>query len=882
MIGRTISHYRILDKLGEGGMGVVYKAEDTKLDRIVALKFLSPRATGDAEDQDRFIHEAKAAAALGHPNICTIFEIGEHEGQPFIAMECVEGESLRARVRSGPLALDEALGIAIQIAAGLQKAHEKEIVHRDIKSANILITTDGQAKIMDFGLAKSRSRTTLTETGTTLGTVAYMSPEQARGEDVDGRTDIWSLGVVLYEMLSGRLPFPGDHEPAVVYSILNEDPAPLTGLRTGIPMELEGAVGRCLEKDPGERYQTAGDLAAKLRHIRRTLADAPTCTRAATAAKTPERARHRWPAIGIGVAALVVAVLAVWLRPHHLLSPSDTETADERRMLVVLPFHNLGPPEDEYFADGTTDAVTARLAGIRELGVIARQSAIQYKGRAKNIPEIGEELGVEYALEGTIQRERIAEGTTRVRIIPQLIRVSDGVHVWAATYDEDMESVFRLQTEIAEKVAMALDIALFAPDKRAIGGRLTENMEAYDYFLRGNEHFVSRLFQSDTEAGIRMFERAIELDSTFAAAWARLSMTHIWHYWTRYELDAIPKAREAAAVALRLDPDLPETQIALGYLSYYADRDYEKALTYFEEAQAARPSHAEAILAMGWIYRRLGRWDEAIAQAQKALEINPRHYPLLADALGNTFTHLRRYPEAMLYYNRAVSLEPHAAFAYTGMAWVHLLAEGNKEKAGRVIRDALERISMEEWIQEFLAGSLFLITIVPEAHEAMNARLRLADLDLTSRLDSMLCYVARARLAEAAGREVSAKAYYDTSLTRITPLVESSHGLPSSPTLHGIRGLIYAGLGRKNEAIHDGETAAEAVPLALDAMEGASHLEVLSRIYARAGEHEKAIDLIEQLLQVPSYTSIPLYRVDPAWDSLRDNPRFRRLLEEER
>jgi len=376
-----------------------------------------------------------------------------------------------------------------------------------------------------------------------------------------------------------------------------------------------------------------------------------------------------------------------------------------------------------------------------------------------------------------------------------------------------------------------------------------------------------------------MFEKAVELDSTFAAAWARLSMTHIWHYWTRYEVEAIPKAKEAAAIAFRLDPDLPETQIALGYLSYYAERDYEKALTYFEAAQEARPSHAEAIMAMGWVYRRMGRWDDALAQFRKALELNPKHYPLLADGFGNTYTHLRRYPEAMLFYNRAMSITPAAPFTYTGMAWVHLLQEGSKEKAGRAIRDGLARCSTEDWLQDFLAGSLFLISILPEAHEGLNARLRLAELEFGTRLDTTLCYVAKARLADAVGEELSAKACYDTALTLVTPLVEGSHGLPSSASLHEIRALIHAGLGHKKEAVRGGETAVQIVPATLDAMEGPSYQEVLARIYACTGEHDKAIDLIDRLLRVPSYTSVHLYRVDPAWDPLRENPRFRRLME---
>ena len=309
MIGKTISHYKILAELGRGGMGVVYKAEDTKLKRTVALKFLPPALTGDPDAKERFVHEARAASILDHPNICTIHEINETEdGQVYIAMACYEGETLKEKTARGPLKLEEALDIASHIAQGLAKAHNQGIVHRDIKPANIFLTADGQVKIMDFGLAKSRGQTRLTKTDTTLGTFAYMSPEQARGEDVDPRTDLWSLGVVLHEMIAGRLPFKGDYEQAVIYSILNEDPEPLTAVRTGVPMELERIVGRCLQKNPALRYQTAADFAADLRVLKQT-SEAPSTVSRMTDAPGIPRGTGRWIWISLTVAALAAAAL---------------------------------------------------------------------------------------------------------------------------------------------------------------------------------------------------------------------------------------------------------------------------------------------------------------------------------------------------------------------------------------------------------------------------------------------------------------------------------------------------------------------------------------------------------------------------------------------
>ncbi|MGD8415019.1 MAG: serine/threonine-protein kinase, partial [Candidatus Latescibacterota bacterium] len=371
MIGKTISHYKILEKLGEGGMGVVYKAGDTKLKRTVALKFLSHQAVGTEEDKSRFVHEAQAAAALNHPNICTVYEIGQHEGRPFIAMEYVEGESLRARIASGPLPLNEGVRIALEIAEGLQEAHHKGIVHRDVKSSNIMIATNGRVKIMDFGLAKSPEKSDLTKNGTTLGTVAYMSPEQARGEAADQRSDIWSLGVVMYEMIAGSLPFKGAHDQAIVYSILNEDPPPLTNIRSGVPMDLERTVDKCLAKDSAARYQNIADLIVDLRRL---AWSEPGVTKTTVTAGTPMPGRNQVVHRVLGTAVVVVLLATIAILIYPRLSGKPEVRVSSLPKVAVLFFENLGPPDDEYFANGITDAITARLSAIHGLGVISRQS----------------------------------------------------------------------------------------------------------------------------------------------------------------------------------------------------------------------------------------------------------------------------------------------------------------------------------------------------------------------------------------------------------------------------------------------------------------------------------------------------------------------------
>ncbi|MEJ2720137.1 MAG: protein kinase, partial [bacterium] len=640
MIGQTIYHYKILEKLGEGGMGVVYRAEDTKLKRTVALKFISPRAVGSEEDKTRFIHEAQAAAALNHPNICTVHEIDEYEDRPFIAMEFIEGRSLKAKIESGPLRLREAVDMAVEIAEGLRSAHQRNIVHRDVKSANVMITPDGKAKIMDFGLAKAPGRTQLTREGTTLGTIAYMSPEQSRGEVVDARSDVWSLGVVLYEMATGRLPFEGDHEQAIMYSVINEEPKPLTGVRSDVPMELERIVGKCLEKQPSRRYQDVDDLLVDLRRLRTELAE----PQRAGVARARSRAKHKRAGWMFGGAAAIVLIVVFFLvvYPRYFGSAPD-EANPGMKKLAVLFFENLGPTEDDYFADGITDAITARLIGLHGLGVISRQSTIQYKGSDKSLRAIGEELGVNYILEGTIQRERPGDPASRIRIIPQLISVSDDIHLWADTYDEDMTEVFRVQSQIAERVAHALDVTLLESEREALTAVPTDNLEAYEYYLRGSENFTKRYGPEMSRMAVQMFERAIELDPEFTEAWAGLSASIIWEFYTRYSSDPSMKAKAKAAVdkAYELDPGSPAVQMALGYYYYYGNHEFKRALEYFETASDSRPNDIDALDAIAFIDRRLGKWDEAAALLEKCVDLNPLHAPSTTE-LGLTLVTMRR------------------------------------------------------------------------------------------------------------------------------------------------------------------------------------------------------------------------------------------------
>jgi TolB-like protein/tRNA A-37 threonylcarbamoyl transferase component Bud32 len=878
MIGQTISHYKILSKLGEGGMGVVYKAEDLKLKRTVALKFLHPDLTRDDEAKARFIHEAQAAAALNHPHICTIHEIDEHEGQSFIAMEFIEGEGLKDRIQRGPLPIDDALSLAIQIGEGLHEAHEKGIVHRDIKPGNIMLTSRGQAKILDFGLARLGTHTKITKTDTTLGTAAYMSPEQATGKEVDRRTDIWSLGVVLYEMVTGVRPFTGEYEPAVVYSILHDNPEPLTSRRTNIPVDLERIVRKALTKEASGRYPHVEDMLVDLRALRSATQSHPSVQGAKTRGK-----RNK---IAIAAAAAVVAIaLAIAIVPR-LFSPNtqprESLVANGQKMLVVLPFENLGPPDDEYFANGITDAITARLAGMSGLGVISRQSAIQYKKTTKTVRQIGSELGVDFVLEGTVQRERPGDPASRVRVIPQLVRVANDTHVWADTYDENMTEVFRVQSDIAERVAAQLDIALLEPERQAIEKRPTENLAAYEDYLRGKNYYNS-VDLSGAELSVQLLQRAVSADPRFAEAWASLSMAYHDLYWAFDRPGTLTLETEAAKRAEELAPDLPETHRALGGVAY-AHREFDKALTYYETAQRLRPS-GDAAQDVGFTLRRLGRWQEALNHFEDARRLTPRDYSIYADGLGITRTYMRHFDDAERDFDQTISLAPQIPYGYIEKAHVLLARDGDVDAAKRVMSQMSRRVNIADVAES-------QVTQVPDHF----AELRTCPETFTEAFDAFesgpmerfrriqpaaiaMTHLSRAEIYEAKGDRRSASARYDSARVYYERIIRSNPQSAYICFYHVALGLAYAGLGRKEEAIREGEEAVRMVPISRDALVGAELVGFLPEIYVMCGEYEAAIDQIETALSVPSFVSAGVLRVDPIWDPLRTNPRFRRLAE---
>lgn len=616
MIGKTISHYKILEKLGGGGMGVVYKAEDTKLKRAVALKFLPASFSLQDEAKQRFIHEAKAASSLEHNNICTIYEIDEtEEGQLFIAMAFYEGETLQKKIERRPIKIDETTDITIQIAEGLYKAHEKNIIHRDIKPANIFITYDGVVKILDFGLAKVTGQTQLTKIGSTAGTVAYMSPEQARGETVDNRTDIWSLGVVLYEMISGQQPFKGDYDQAVVYSIVNEEPEQITSLRTGVPMELERIVNRALAKDPQDRYQHADDLLSELNRFKKDL-DSDKIPIKTTSEKRKKNVVF-FPAIILSIVALVI-VGYLLLKPS-LPEKGELPASEWENSIAVLPFKNISPdPEQEYFCDGMTEQIITNLSRLPRLKVIAQTSVMKFKDSKKTIPEIGVELNVSHILKGSVRKSG-----NRVRVTAQLIKTDGGYHLWANDYNRELKDIFAVQDDVSLAIAKALSENL---SQKEIGGIKTKhpaNTEAYEYFLKAryfHDKYWKFIQLQDYKAAEDMYEKAIELDPNYATSYAYLSdLYDAYIYYNPEEEEFIHLVEKYIEIALNLDPNSLEVQ----FIHANQIREPEKRCKGLKKILHIDPNHFGANHQMGIQLRNIGLSYHSFPYFDMAVEVNP-------------------------------------------------------------------------------------------------------------------------------------------------------------------------------------------------------------------------------------------------------------------
>jgi serine/threonine protein kinase/tetratricopeptide (TPR) repeat protein len=644
MIGKVISHYKILERLGGGGMGMVYKAEDTRLKRTVALKFLPPELTRDLEAKERFIHEAQAASALQHANICVVYDVDETaDGQMFISMEYLEGQTLKKMIERGPLELDQAMRYAIQIAQGLIDSHAHGIIHRDIKPANVMVTSHDVAKIVDFGLAKLSGRTMLTKTGSTVGTAAYMSPEQARGETADHRTDIWAMGVVLYEMLTGRHPFTGDYEEAVTYRILNEDPEFVTKIRPEVPIRLDHIIERAIAKDPARRYQTVDELCADLEAVSRERTEGR--RRKAIFGRLGRRQRK--------VAARVLPVLIVLIAVTvYFLTRGVSRSGPVS--IVLLPFENITNDKgQEWFTDGMTDALITDLARINGLRVTQRSSAMKYRGTNKSASEIASELGVSFVLEGSVLQ--LAD---HVKITIRLIDALTNKYLWAEEYSRNFTELLALQGEVAKTIAGQVQVTLTPEEQNLLTQAKTVNPKAYEAYLKGN-FFFYKLTREAIGSALQYYELATQIDSTYAPAFAGIAL--VWG--GRAQMGYVPMsvaAKEgewAEAKALALDSSLAEVHYMIAVRRVWLEWNWDGAMQSFRKAVELKPNLAEAHAYFSHLLFMLKRPDEAMRHIERALKLDPFN-PLIQSLYAMDLMYVRRYDEVIQLLRKTLETSP--------------------------------------------------------------------------------------------------------------------------------------------------------------------------------------------------------------------------------
>ena len=666
MIGKTILHYKILEKLGEGGMGVVYKAEDTKLERTVALKFLSLTSIGD-EEKKRFKREAKAAASLNHPNIATIYAIEEVEDDTFIVMEYIKGKELRELTTDDrELSIEDATNYATQIAEGLKAAHKKGVTHRDIKSSNIMITDENQVKIMDFGLAKVRGGAQLTKSGMTMGTAAYMSPEQAQGIAVDHRTDIWAFAVVFYEMLTGEQPFKGDYEQAVTYSIMNEDPEPPTALRTGVPMELERIVLKALAKETSERYQNVQDVLVDLKRAKRRLESEKTSVTKSVAKSQKGRNFAIYAGIVVLILLLVFAVF------YQL--PDRSEKIES---LAVLPFINIArDTEQEYFVDGMTVALITELSKIKSLRTISRTSVMQYKNTRKSLNEIADELGVDAIIEGSVLRSN-----DRVRITVQLVKANPERHLWAEAYDRELRDILEISSDVTTSIVREIKATLTPQEESRLTDTRSVNPAAHEAYLRGHYHWNKRTIEG-LQTSVRHFEKAIELDPEYALPYVGLSEAyHFLHiYGTLSPSEAFPKAMAAAEKALARDERLAEAHTAYAALLVSYHLDWEGAEKAYRRAIELNPGHARTHHLFAIMLSEKGEFDEAVAEIQRAKALDPLSLIINTNLGFPVYAFARRYQDAFDALYSTLELNPDYWLAHHWLGVLYAVT-GESEKS---------------------------------------------------------------------------------------------------------------------------------------------------------------------------------------------------------
>ncbi len=887
LVGNVFGHYRIESLIGVGGMGEVYLARDERLGRKAALKLLPDTLTTDETQLSRFKNEARSASALNHPNILTVYEIGAEGDRQFIATEFIEGITLRGSLACGRINLHAALEIAVQVASALAAAHEAGVVHRDIKPENIMLRPDGYAKVLDFGIAKLTEQRLAsddhtvettgvlqTRPGLVLGTAHYMSPEQARGQKVDARSDIWSLGVVLYEMVGGSPPFRGETPSDCIASILTTEPPPLSGVLPDVPVKLESILQKALRKKSDERYQTIKEMLADLRILKGKLETESSLpqTKARAESIVSKIKRHKRGVLLTLAAALLVAAAVAYSFFFVAPAPLPNE-----KSIAVLPFENLSEEKSNaYFADGIQDEILTRLSKIADLKVISRTSTQRYKKTSQKLSEIANQLGVANLLEGSVQKTN-----DQVRVNVQLIRAANDSHLWAETFDRRLTDIFSVESEVAKAIADKLRAKLTGQEEQVIAARSTDNPKAYDAYLRGLAYTLKTgNSPANTLAAQKYLKEAVRLDPKFAPAWSLLSYADALGYLTLTLQPTVALREEtgqAAETALTLQPNLGEAILARGYYYYACLKDYDAAVRYFEQARQFLPNSSQIPESLAYVARRRGQWDRSETYFNEAERLDPRNVSLLTQH-AQSYMIVRRFPEALRKFDQVLDVIPDDPDTLAQKAGI-AQGEGDLPRAAALLAPlhppaddtgALE-IQVYQAILERRPAQ-----IIPRLKEILAQ----PDPALGYNNGELRFWLGWAQ--EVAGDHAAAQESWRQSRSELEPFLKEQ---PDNYILIGDLALANMGLGDKAAALALSEQAMTVLPLEKDVVDGPAPIEILARVAAQLGEPARAIAALQKLLSIPSEGALAsrvpltpaLLRLDPMFDPLRNDQRFQEL-----
>jgi len=862
MLGKTISHYKITEKIGEGGMGIVYKAQDTRLGRTVALKFLAPHLLASPEEKTRFFQEAQMAASLDHPHICTIYEIDEAENQIFIAMAYLEGQSLKEKLQSGTLTLEEIARITLQITEGLKAAHQQDIVHRDIKSSNIIITKENQAKILDFGLAKWSGSTLVTKPGTTTrGTVAYMSPEQAQGVPVDQRTDIWSVGVVLYEMLTGQLPFRSEYEQAVIYSILNEEPPPISATRTEVPKEWEKIVNKCLQKNPAQRYQTIGELQSELKGVMRQMGLRETLEQFTTTVIKKPSFTSIYTKIFFGVTGLFLFLVLL------LLFPSSQQTIKRwfgiapiplQKHLVVLPFTNIGgEPKNQAFCDGLVETLNSKLSQLEQfqgtLRVVPASDVRKFK--VTNTEEARKILGVPMALTGSVQ---ITEDSMRLTL--SLIDTKTLKKIKSSMDAYPMSNLANMQNQALRKIAQMLKIELQPKAQKMLGEGTTSVSTAYVLYLQGRGYLVSYEKKENLDTAIGLFNKALEGDSLYSLAYVALAEA----YWRKHEVSKDPQwidpATKNCTQALQLNQKLPTAHLTWGIIHLGSGR-YTEAVDDFQKTLELDSVSLEAYINLAEAYESLGETEKAEFAYRKAIKVRPSYWRGY-NYLAVFYSRHGRYQDALDQLQQVISLSPENIRGYNNLGAIFLILK-RLEDSRQMYKHSLN--IQPNYVAYQSLGNLYFFQ---EARYADAARMYQKALELDSSDYRVWGSLASAYYWSAAERSKAFVIYQ-----RAAKMAEEKRrATPRDAALLSHLADFYSMLGKKEKALPFLEQSLALAP---------DDPEVLARAgdtYEQLGQREKALEWMGKALK-KGY-SLERVQRSPGLEGLLSDSRFKRLIKE--